>query len=233
MLHAAILLAVVLVAAPLASYIPLAALGAMLVVVASNMAERHEFAAILTRSRGEAAVLLATFLLTVFRDLIEGIAVGVVLGSLVFMHRVAHSSPSKAGASLVEDDVADRNENGAAERDDRNVAVYTIAGRLFFGASAAVAAVLERVGPFPGAVILDVSRVPLADATAAASLRSFARRAHHHGAAFYIAGASRPVLRVLLREGLRRPVVRFSRSVADARQAADRALAERELTGTG
>ena len=89
MLHAAILLAVVLVAAPLASYVPLAASGAMLVVVASNMAERHEFAAILTRSRGEAAVLLATFLLTVFRDLIEGIAVGVVLRSLVFMHRMA------------------------------------------------------------------------------------------------------------------------------------------------
>jgi MFS superfamily sulfate permease-like transporter len=80
-----------LVAAPLASYMPLGALAGILAVVAWNMAERHEFVAILRRSRGEALVLLATFLLTVFRDLTEGIAVGVVLGSLLFMHRMARA----------------------------------------------------------------------------------------------------------------------------------------------
>ena len=72
MMHSVFLLVFILVAAPLASYVPLAALAGLLATVAWNMAERHEFAAILTRSRGEAAVLLATFLLTVFRDLTEG-----------------------------------------------------------------------------------------------------------------------------------------------------------------
>ena len=73
MLHALFLLAFMLIAAPLASYIPLAALAAVLVVVAWNMAEKHEFATLLRSSWGDATVLLATFLLTIFRDLTEGI----------------------------------------------------------------------------------------------------------------------------------------------------------------
>ncbi len=72
MLHSLFLLAFMVFAAPLASYIPLASLSAVLVVVAWNMAERHEFVSILKRSRGEGLVLLATFLLTVFRDLTRG-----------------------------------------------------------------------------------------------------------------------------------------------------------------
>src|ERR671933_1577595 len=78
MLHATFLLVFMLIAAPLASYIPLAALAGVLALVAANMAERHEFVAILKRSRGGALVLLATFLLTVFRDLSEGILAGVI-----------------------------------------------------------------------------------------------------------------------------------------------------------
>ena len=107
MMHSVFLLLFILVAAPLASYVPLAALAGLLATVAWNMAERHEFAAILTRSRGEAAVLLATFLLTVFRDLTEAIAVGVVLGSLVFMHRMARLAAVEVGVPLVSEDEAD------------------------------------------------------------------------------------------------------------------------------
>jgi hypothetical protein len=76
------------VAAPLASYIPLAA---VLAVVAWNMAEKHEFAALLRASRGDAVVLLATFLLVVFRDLTEGILVGFGIGALLFLHRMAQA----------------------------------------------------------------------------------------------------------------------------------------------
>ena len=107
MMHSVFLLLFILVAAPLASYMPLAALAGLLATVAWNMAERHEFAAILTRSRGEAAVLLATFLLTVFRDLTEAIAVGVVLGSFVFMHRMANLAAVEVGVPLESGDEAD------------------------------------------------------------------------------------------------------------------------------
>jgi len=100
------------------------------------------------------------------------------------------------------------------------VMVYRIAGPLFFGAASTIATVLERIGQFPKTVILDLSDVPLADSTAAASLKRFAERAHRHGVRVYVTGTTRPVRRVLLRQGLRRPVARFAPSVADARMAA-------------
>src|SRR5215213_2065051 len=145
-LHALFLLAFMLVAAPLAAYIPLAALAGILAVVAWNMAERHEFLAILTRSRGEALVLLATFLLTVFRDLTEGILVGVVLGSFLFMHRMAQLVAVEGGTPLLEDDQADHQESALDVSAGRGVLVYRVTGPLFFGASATLAATLERIG---------------------------------------------------------------------------------------
>jgi SulP family sulfate permease len=106
MLHAIYLLFFVLVVAPLAAYIPLASLGAVLVVVAWNMAEKAEFAALM-RSRGDALVLLATFLLTIFEDLMTGIAVGVTLGAFLFLHRMAEAVEVKNGVALLAEDQAD------------------------------------------------------------------------------------------------------------------------------
>ena len=97
MLHALFLLLFMLVAAPLAGFIPLAALPAVLAVVAWNMAEKHEFATLLRASRGDAVVLLATFLLVVFRDLTEGILVGFGLGALLFLHRMAQAIEVERG----------------------------------------------------------------------------------------------------------------------------------------
>ncbi len=90
-LHAAYILLFMMFAAPLASYVPLAALGAVLVIVAWNMAEREAFAAVIRASKGDALVLLATFLLTIFEDLITGIAVGVTLGALMSLYRSRNS----------------------------------------------------------------------------------------------------------------------------------------------
>lgn len=83
MLHSLYLLVFMLIAAPLAAYIPLAALAAVLTVVAWNMAERHEFWSLLKSSRANALVLLVTFLLTAFEDLVLAIGVGVVLSLLL------------------------------------------------------------------------------------------------------------------------------------------------------
>ena len=223
MLHAVFLLVFILVAAPLASYIPLAALAALLAVVAANMAERHEFVAILRRSRGGAVVLLATFLVTVFRDLSEGILVGVVLGSFLFMHRMAELVSVEGGAPLVDFDQPD-SENPRPAYESREgageVMVYRIAGPLFFGASTSVASALEQIGRLPKVLIFDLSAVPLADTTAASSLRGFVDRARRHDAEVFIAGASPRVRHVLVRVGLKPPLVRYAPSVADARMGA-------------
>lgn len=89
MLHALFLLLFLLIAAPLASYVPLAALAGVLAVVAWGMAEKEEMWALIRSSRGDAMVVLVTFLLVVFRDLIEGIVVGFALGGLVFIKRIS------------------------------------------------------------------------------------------------------------------------------------------------
>src|SRR5258708_12563384 len=88
MLHSLFLLLFMLIAAPLASYIPLAALAAVLVVVAWNMADKQDFATLIRSSWGDATVLLATFLLTIFRDLTEGILVAFALGAVLFINRL-------------------------------------------------------------------------------------------------------------------------------------------------
>jgi SulP family sulfate permease len=222
-IHSATLLLLMLVAAPLASYIPLAALAAVLAVVSWNMAEKTEFVAILKRSRGDSAVLLSTFLLTCFRDLTEGIAVGVVLGSILFMHRMAQLVEVQSQARLFEGDVADTAGKdrspytGPSGNDD--VVVYTLRGPFFFGATAEVAAVLDRMGQLPKVFILDMTDVPLVDSTAAESLAAFAKKCGNNGTSVWLAGAPISVRRVLTSHHLTPPLVEYAVGVEEARRA--------------
>jgi sulfate permease, SulP family len=236
MLHALFLLLFMLVAAPLAGYIPLAALAGILAVVAWNMAEKHEFAVLIRASRGDAVVLLATFLLVVFRDLTEGILVGFGLGALLFLHRMAQAVAVDRPQSIVEPDVADTfNGNGrkpydAALASDPDIAVHRISGAFFFGAAAAVAAALDRIGAAPKAHIIDVCAVPLLDSTAATTIEGFARKARRQGATVFVAADDPAIRRVLLVHGVRPPLVRFRRSLAEAIEAARRQIAKGRST---
>lgn len=218
MLHSLFLLMILLVAAPLARFIPLSALAAVLVVVAWNMAEKHEFAVLIRASRGDAVVLLATFLLVVFRDLTEGILAGFGIGALLFLHRMAQAVQVEQPLPLTDQDVADSPDGGydAALTSDPDVIVYRITGAFFFGAAGAVGAALDRIGEHPKAYVMDLSRVPVLDSSAAATIAGFARRAQRQGAAVVIAGAPRAVRRLLLMQGVRPPVVRYRTTLAEA-----------------
>jgi SulP family sulfate permease len=188
--HSLVLLALMLVAAPLASYIPLAALASVLAVVAWNMAEKDAFIGILRRSRGDALVLLATFLLTVFRDLTEGIAVGVVLGSVLFMHRMAQLVQVETDEPLIQEDEADQPGAPAYEGvGSGDTLIYRITGPFFFGAASEVAQVLDRIGEYPEAFVLDSSGVPFVDSTAAHALQAFVEKARREGASVQIAAS--------------------------------------------
>ncbi len=222
MLHAVYVLLFMLVAAPLAAYVPLAALGAVLAVVAWNMAEKAEFVALLRASPGDAVVLLATFLLTVLDDLTTGIAVGVTLGAFLFLHRMAEAVEVQGGGALIATDMADdaggeRTAYDPAAASDRDVMVYKISGAFFFGATASVGAALDRVGRYPRVFILDFSEVPLIDTTAAKSLAAFVHKLRRAETQVRLAGARPSVRRVLLTAGLREPGVRYAGSVAEAR----------------
>lgn len=222
MLHAAYILIFMLVAAPLASYIPLAALGGVLAVVSWNMAEKHEFAALMRTSAGDALVLLATFLLTVFEDLTLGIAVGVTLGAFLFLHRMAEAVEIDGGGAMLTEDVpdgapGDRKAYAGMPKADTDVVVYRIRGAFFFGATSTIVSTLDRMGQMPKAFVFDFSGVPLADSTAAKSLENFAQKLRKGGTRFFIAGAIPTVRRTLLQAGLRDPDVTYAASVADAR----------------
>ncbi|MEH2512475.1 SulP family sulfate permease [Nitrobacteraceae bacterium AZCC 1564] len=222
MLHSVFLLLFMLLAAPLASYIPLAALAGVLAVVAWNMAEKHEFATLMRASWGDAVVLLVTFLLVIFRDLTEGILVGFALSALLFLHRMAQAVEVENARPQVEEDKADSvNGNGRGPYDvglatDPDVAVVRVSGAFFFGAAAAVGAALDRIGDKPKAYIFDLSAVSVLDSTGAATIEGFVRKASRRGAAVYVAGATPAVRRVLLIHGMKPPRVRFRQHLEDA-----------------
>lgn len=222
MLHAVFLLLFMLLAAPLASFIPLAALAGVLVVVAWNMAEKDEFATLLRASRADAVVLLATFLLVIFRDLTEGILVGFMLGTLLFLHRMAQAVEVQTGRPMVEEDLADADRpEGRTAYDphlasERDILVHRISGAFFFGSAAAVAVALDRLSEHPRAYVLDLSGVPMLDSTAAATIEGFLRKAHRHHAQVHIAGAPVAVRRTLLAHGVRPPHVAYWGSLEEA-----------------
>lgn len=212
MFHAAFVLAFMLVAAPLAGHIPLAALAGVLAVVAWSMAEKAAFLAILKHSRADSLVLLATFLLVIFEDLMVGIGVGVVLGSLIFMHRMAEIVTVEAGMprAVIDDEAGEvASDIPGRGRHDGDAFHYRIGGPLFFGASTHVATVLERVGPFPERIVLDLADVPFADSSAAVALKAVIDKALRHGSAIEIRGARPPVRATLAHEGIDEPLVSF------------------------
>lgn len=225
MLHAVFLLLFMLLAAPLLSYIPLATLAAVLVVVAWNMIEKQEIATLFRASRGDAVVLLATLLLVIFRDLTEGILVGFGIGALLFLHRMAQAVEIERPQPMAEADLADGDEEGRTPYDvalatNPDIVVYRISGAFFFGAAASVAAALDRIGERPKAYVIDFSAVSLLDSTAAATIEGFVRKAHRQGAIVYVAGARSAVRRTLLTHGARPPHARYRSTLSGAVEAA-------------
>jgi SulP family sulfate permease len=221
MLHSAFLLLFMLIAAPLASYIPLAALASVLVIVAWNMAEKHEFVTLIRSSRGDATVLLATFLLTIFRDLTEGILVGFALGAVLFINRMADMTGIEAATPLVSDDRADDGNGERVPYDaslaaDPDVLVYRITGAFFFGAASTVATVLDSIADTRKAFVVDFAAVPFLDSTAANAMSRVAAKAQRQGIRLFITGASPTVRRALLTHGVRPPRAKYRETIARA-----------------
>jgi SulP family sulfate permease len=221
MLHSGFLLLFMLIAAPLASYIPLAALASVLVVVAWNMAEKQEFATLIRSSRGDATVLLATFLLTVFRDLTEGILVGFALGAVLFINRMAQMTGIEAETPLASDDRADHGNGDRVPYDSRlaadpDVLVYRISGAFFFGAASTVGTVLDSIADTRKAFVVDFAAVPFLDSTAANAMSRVATKAKRQGIRLFITGASPTVRRVLLTHGVMPPRAKYRETIARA-----------------
>lgn len=220
MLHAIFLLLFMLVAAPLAAYIPLAALAGVLAVVAWNMIEKPAIEILLRSGWGEATVLGATFFLTIFRDLTEAIIVGFALGSVLFIHRMSRTTAVATHTPFVGRDEADTTRpRGAYDEElaaNPNVVVYRITGALFFGATASIGSVLDRIQDGHKAMIVDFSAVPFLDSTGANMIEGLAHKAHQRHVALWLTGASDDIRRVLITHGLKQPIVHYASTVSDA-----------------
>ena len=171
MLHALFILLFMAVAAPLAAYIPLAALAGVLAVVAWNMIEKPAIAILVRSGWGEATVLAATFFLTIFRDLTEAIVVGFALGSVLFIQRMSKTTAIVTHTPFVgRDEADDAGSRGSYDEEvaaNPEVVVYRITGALFFGATASIGSVLDRIQDSHKALIVDFSAVPFLDSTGA------------------------------------------------------------------
>ncbi len=215
MLHALFLLGFMLVAAPLAADIPLAALAGVLLFVAWNMAEKEEIWSLLRASRADAAIVLVTFLLVVFRDLTEGIIAGAALGGAVFIRRMSEA------ARLDRHLPGDTGDGGGetpydAATQEGDVVVYRLRGAWFFGAAATLGAVLDRIADRPRVFVVDLSDVPFIDSSGARSFEVLARQTERKGGRLVLTGASPEVRRMLLSQGVREPHVAWRARIDDA-----------------
>ena len=221
MLHSVFLLVFMMLAAPLASYIPLASLAAVLAGVAWNMAEKREFTALIRASYGDALVLLATFLLTIFYGLTEGIVVGFAIGAILFINRMAEATGVEAHGSISPKDKPDDANGGRTPYDvglatDPEVVVYRITGVFFFGAASAVGAVLDEISDRHKAFVIDFSAVPFLDLTAANTIAGICRKAKRPNIKVFITGTSPALRQTLVAHSVKPPGVTYKRSIADA-----------------
>lgn len=189
MLHALFVLLFLIIAAPLAGYIPLAALAAVLAVVAWNMAEKVEIWHLMRTSRADTVVMLVTFLLVVFRDLSEGIVVGFALGGLLFIHRMSEAATQSATA-------------GDDARAYGGLAVIRLHGPYFFGAAARIGGVMDQMAEHPLGLAIDFSDVPFIDSTGAHSVVLLAEKMARKKHQLYLTGLRNDVERELRRAGL-------------------------------
>lgn len=199
MLHAGFLLVFMLLLAPLMRYVPLAALAAVLLVVAWNMSEFENFRNTLSAPKGDALVLLLTFLLTVFVDLTVAIEVGIVVAALVFMFRMSEAMEVSAGVRSVDDDLhpGSAGENDQRARLPKDVEAYQISGPLFFGSANRLDNLLDQFHKPPKAFILRMRLVPVIDASGAHALQKLAERCHRKGIALIVSGLQEQPNRVL------------------------------------
>ncbi len=206
MLHAAFVLAFMVGLGQLTAHIPLACLAAVLVVVAWNMSEQERFKQLMGGPVGDRVVLLATFLLTVLVDLTVAIEVGIVLGAVIFMHRMAEATALEKGVSLLERDVDDfsrpRSGGDARAHLPHGTELFTLRGPLFFGAASRLNDAFEAAFPPPRAFILRMKDVPMADVSGVGALERFLKRCAGHGTQVIVAEMHPRVRAVLAQMGV-------------------------------
>ena len=206
MVHSITVLGVMLLLAPYAGKIPLAALAAVLVIVAWNMAERDHFRTLFKAPRSDIAVLLTTFGLTVFTDLTIAVGVGMVLASMLFMKRMAEVTNVggvRDGLDDAEDSSLEADPNALDLRDvPPHTEVFEITGPFFFGVADRLKDTLGGLERPPKVFILRMRRVPAIDASGMHALDEFFSKCKRQGTTLLLSGVHAQPMFALAKYGL-------------------------------
>ena len=186
MIHALTLLAIILFAAPLARFIPLATLAAVLFVVAYNMGEWREIPLILRLNRKEISVWLITFILTVAADLTIAVEVGMILAALLYIHQVSRTTVvapltseaiEKAKAHIVQD-----------HNIPPYISIFHVQGPLLFGAAEKLSRLALSIDGLQPVVILRMRYMTAIDATGLYAIEQFHEKVHQSGRTLLLCG---------------------------------------------
>ncbi len=186
-IHSLTLLCILLFAAPLVSYVPMAALAGVLMVVSYNMGEWREIPQLLKLTKTDISIWLVTFGLTVFADLTVAVEAGMILAALLFISRVA----STTTVSQVTDDyVEDGRVHILQDKDIPYYAtIFRIHGPFLFGATDKLQVVMENIHKLPPVVILRLRNMTAIDATGLFALEEVAKKLHESKRTLILCGA--------------------------------------------
>ena len=187
MIHALTLLCILLFAAPLVSYVPMAALAGILMIVAYNMGEWREIPQLLKLTKTDISIWLVTFALTVFADLTVAVEAGMILAALLFISRVASTTTV---SKVTEDYVEDGRVHILQDKDIPYYAtIFRIHGPFLFGATDKIWAVTENLHKLPPVVILRLRNMTALDATGLFAIEEVAKQLHASKRTLILCGA--------------------------------------------
>ena len=189
MIHSATLLCILLFAAPLVGYVPMATLAGILMVVCYNMGEWKEIAQMLKLTKTDISVWAVTFGLTVFADLTVAVEAGMILAALLFISRVSNTTTV---SQVTDDYVEDGRVHILQDKDIPYYAtVFRIHGPFLFGATDKLEAVTQDLHTLPPIVILRLRNMTALDATGLLAIEETAKQLHASGRALLVCGARR------------------------------------------
>lgn len=188
MIHALALLCILLFAAPLVSYVPMAVLaGIPMMIVSYNMGEWNEIPQLLKLTKTNISIWLATFALTVFADLTVAVAAGMILAALLFIRRVASTTTV---SQVTEYYVEDGRLHILQDKDIPHYAtIFRIHGPFLFGATDKISVVMEHLHTLPPVVILRLRNMTALDATGLFGVEEVAKQLHSAKRTLIVCGA--------------------------------------------
>ncbi|MCY7472507.1 SulP family inorganic anion transporter [Bacillus safensis] len=198
--HGVVVLLILMVFAPYASMIPLAAMAPILMFVAWNMSERKEFINILKVKNADSLVLVVTFLLTVIGDLIIGVTAGLILAFIAFIKKMSQTTNIHTNVAVPQMETAAALEK---QTEEKGISMYSIEGPLFFGTTDSLEnSILDHVQTKPKTLILLMNKVNYMDTSAEAVLMNISNRLKHHNGKLMIVGLQSQPKELLHRTGL-------------------------------